>query len=175
MSDLGIPNSYPEYPSVAVHSGDNVLLAFESTRAAIVTDPCGPLTPCVVVFNGLGGYAKLLNYVSILTDRLGTDPLINARFSTTDMDALGALMHAQLCALTGGYCRYLGLDMATAHAGMCITHDEWTATMAAFISSLIEAGIPYTAPNFDGGLAGDILLLTIMTMESDIVTEEGCD
>ncbi len=60
---------------------------------------------------------------------------------------------------------------------MCITADEFQATADDLVEAMNDVGIAYTFPSFDGGLAGDVLVLTLLSMESDIVEDlegDGC-
>lgn len=92
----------------------------------------------------LGGYDKIAAIVRGLFARMQADPLF-ARFgtgrSTDSRRKTEQLTVIQLCALAGGPCYYTGRDMATAHQGLGITQEEWTATLAHTGAAIHENGI----------------------------------
>jgi hemoglobin len=110
--------------------------------------------------------------------RVGEDPLINARFADSDLVRLQGLLQAQLCEASGGYCSYTGLSMVEAHAGMCISADEFTAMAGDLTGAMDDVGVAYTAPDFSGGLAADALVLGLLGMAPEIVEDpegDGCE
>ena len=88
------------------------------------------------LFDRLGGKAAITKVVNDFVANVGADKAINKRFAKTDLKKLKATLVDQVCAATGGPCKYAGKDMATAHKGMKITEDEWTATVTDLTKAL---------------------------------------
>ena len=87
--------------------------------------------------------------------------VINARFANADAAKLRQNLIDQICEATGGPCKYSGKDMKTAHAGMNITEDEFTALVEDLVKSLDKAGVPQAEKDellgALGGMKGDIV------------------
>lgn len=82
---------------------------------------------------------------AVMTDFVGRaakDPRLAPRFAKTDAKALIAKLTDQVCAATGGPCRYTGKDMKTAHAGMKITNREWNITGAHMMAAMRAKRVP---------------------------------
>lgn len=67
----------------------------------------------------------------------------------------------QVCMATGGPCQYTGKDMITAHTGMGITHEQFTALVEDLAAALNEYKVDQVEQ--------DELLGALGPMESDIV------
>ena len=104
-------------------------------------------TPGIAVaslYARIGGYDKIAAIVRGLFARMQADPQF-ARFGTgRSIDSrrrTEQMTVIQLCALAGGPCYYTGRDMVTAHRGLGITEEEWTASLDHARAALQENGI----------------------------------
>jgi hemoglobin len=81
----------------------------------------------------LGGYDAIAAVTDDFIGRLATDPQLSKFFggvSQNSQDRIRQLVVDQLCAATGGPCKYIGRDMKTAHRGMHITEADWNKAVA---------------------------------------------
>jgi hemoglobin len=70
------------------------------------------------------------------TDRALADDRINAKFARSDTDHFFGVLVQQLCAATGGPCKYTGRNMKDAHEGMAVTDGEFDAMLEDFGASM---------------------------------------
>jgi plastocyanin/truncated hemoglobin YjbI len=80
--------------------------------------------------------------VDDLLGRAAADRRISAKLANADLTRLRTHLIDQLCAATGGPCRYLGRDMKTAHLGMGITGAEFDALEEDLRQSLARFKVP---------------------------------
>jgi hemoglobin len=95
------------------------------------------------LYDRLGRYDAISHIVDGYLKGIRSDPQFS-RFSGRGADSLRRakqLLKDQLCALTGGPCSYIGRDMKTAHSGLGITSDEWSANMKYMAGALDNAKI----------------------------------
>jgi len=97
------------------------------------------------LYKRLGGYDAIVAVVNDLLPRLMEDPLL-ARFwqnrGTDGLEREKQLLIDFLCSSAGGPLYYTGRDMATAHKGMGITEDDWTAFMGHLRATLDSFNVP---------------------------------
>ncbi len=97
------------------------------------------------LYKRLGGYDAVVAVVNDLLPRLMEDPLL-ARFwqnrGTDGLEREKQLLIDFLCSSAGGPLYYTGRDMATAHKGMGITEDDWTAFMGHLRATLDAFSLP---------------------------------
>lgn len=80
------------------------------------------------LYDRLGGRPAITAVVNDFVGNVAADNRINGFFARTDIPRLKRLLVEQICAGTGGPCRYTGGDMKTAHAGMGVTDSQFTAS-----------------------------------------------
>jgi len=122
--------------------------------------------PADALYKRLGGYDALAAVTDDFVGRLIGDAKLGRFFaghSTDSKKRIRQLIVDQLCAVTGGPCVYIGRDMKTAHAGMGITEDEWTATVNHLVATLDKFKVPSREK--------DELLTLLTTLKSDIVEQ----
>ena len=96
-----------------------------------------PATSSKTLYERLGGQDAIKAVVKdFVEEQVAKDTRINARFGNTDIPKFEGLLSDQLCQGTGGPCKYAGKDMKTAHTGMKITDDEFTALVEDLKKSL---------------------------------------
>lgn len=96
----------------------------------------------LTLYDRLGGKGALVVIVHDLAARLARDPRLSTRFATTDLAKMEKRMVEQLCEVTGGGCRYTGMDMRTAHVGRGIHDLEFDAFTENLNLSLDRFRIP---------------------------------
>lgn len=87
------------------------------------------------LFVRLGGMDGVRALVDDLTGRLASDQRIQRFFVKTDFRRFKGRLVVQLCALTGGPCRYGG-SMAEVHRGLAIKSQHFDAFMEDAAASL---------------------------------------
>ncbi|MCB9759987.1 MAG: group 1 truncated hemoglobin [Alphaproteobacteria bacterium] len=122
----------------------------------------------VSLYEQLGGEEAINALTDAFLANVGNDTRINWMFANADFTNLKTQLHDQLCAASGGGCTYGGLDMATAHAGMAITDDQFNALVEDLLAALDALGIPYA---LDGSEPIDPLLEALVGMQGDIVED----
>jgi hemoglobin len=113
------------------------------------------------LYDRLGGKDAVTAVVDEFVRRIAADNVINARFANADMPHLKAALVEQICAASGGPCKYTGKDMKTAHTGMKITEEEWTAIAGDLKGALDQFKVGATE---QGQLLG-----AVVGMKPDIV------
>jgi len=122
-----------------------VMLASIACAALLTVTGCAtPMKPMqdASLYDRLGGKAAISAVVDDFIGNVAGDARINKRFATTDILRLKAMLVDQICAGTGGPCKYTGRDMATAHEGMNIRSDEFDALVQDLVKSLDKFKVP---------------------------------
>ena len=114
------------------------------------------------LYDRLGGVDAIKAVVKdFVEERVAKDSRINARFMNTDIPKLEGLLTDQICAATGGPCKYTGRNMKETHAGMKITEAEFTALVEDLQASLNKFNV--------GKTEQDELIGALAKMHDDIV------
>src|SRR5437763_153264 len=79
------------------------------------------------LYERLGGKPAITAVVEDFVGNVAGDARINARFANADIPRLKTMLVDQVCAASGGPCKYTGADMRSAHRGMKITEGEFNA------------------------------------------------
>src|SRR5205085_11694398 len=93
-------------------------------------------------FERLGGMGAITAVADEFVNRTTADPRIKHRFFNTDAVELKKLLAEFVCMATGGGCTYSGRDMATAHAGMDLVDEEFTALVENLAGALDKFKVP---------------------------------
>lgn len=118
--------------------------------------------PHPTLFRDLGGLEGISRLVDEFMLGLGNDPRIAGHFRETDPQRFRQKLIEQICAESGGGCRYTGESMADAHAGRNISHADFNALVEVLIDAMEKQDIPVAAQNR--------LLQRLAPMHADIVT-----
>ena len=110
----------------------------------------------------LGGKPALERVVEGLLQRASQDPRIKDFFKETNLKHLHTQLVDQLCALTGGPCRYEGETMKNAHAAMGVGSAHFNALVENLQDALDAAGVPFATQGR--------LLALLAPMHRDVVT-----
>ena len=98
---------------------------------------------------------------SEFTNVLLADPRVNFTFANTELPKFTQLIFEQFCELSDGPCKYTGMDMKSAHAGMTLTDDELNVMLEDFKAALEHLQVPAREQRELLGILG--------SMRSDIV------
>jgi hemoglobin len=79
--------------------------------------------------------------VDLLYERMLVDPVLAGMWHGTDMRRLRVHQRAFLLQALGGPALYSGRDMKSAHAGLQITTEQFTAMTGHLIASLRDVGV----------------------------------
>jgi hemoglobin len=94
------------------------------------------------LFDRLGGLPAITAVVDEFVNRTTTDPRIKYRFFNTNAANLKKLLVEFVCVASGGPCTYSGRDMGTAHAGMDLADDEFTALVEDLVGAMDKFNVP---------------------------------
>ena len=113
------------------------------------------------LFDRLGGLPAITAVVDDFVNNVAADTRINTAFATTNVPELKQKVTDQVCSATGGPCTYKGKDMKTAHQGMNISEEQFTAFVEDLVKSLDKFKVGETEKNellgALGGMKGDIV------------------
>lgn len=99
------------------------------------------------LYDRLGGRASIERFVDVGVERVLVNPEIAFHFDNTDIDNLKFQLTEQICELTGGPCRYEGMDMESAHFDLDISAREFNALVEDFQIAMRQTGVPYRLEN----------------------------
>jgi hemoglobin len=122
-----------------------VMLAAIACAALLSATGCSmPMKPMqdAPLYERLGGKPAITAVVDDFIGNVAGDARINMRFAKTDIPHLKAMLVEQICAGTGGPCKYTGRDMATVHEGMNIRSEEFDALVEDLVKSLDKFKVP---------------------------------
>lgn len=114
------------------------------------------------LYDRLGGKDAITAVVEKFVGFVVADDRINGFFKNADAANLKKQLVDQICAATGGPCKYAGKDMKTAHAGMGVKEADFNALVEDLVKALDEFKVPEKEKGeLLGALGG---------MKADIVT-----
>lgn len=129
----------------------------------LVAAPVGAQTKSL--YERLGGKAAIQAVVEDFAGRVLADARISKKFERSDPERIVAMLVEQVCATTGGPCRYTGRSMKETHRNMGVTDGEFDALVEQLVASL---------NHFKVAEADQRELLTALgTMRHDIVEVKG--
>ena len=117
------------------------------------------------LYERIGGEAKIKVIAEEFTNAILADDRINFTFAESDVKKFTKLFHEQLCALTGGPCKYTGRDMHEAHAKLAINDAQFNAIAEDLYVAFEKAHVPYHLQNK--------VMVMLAPMEKDIVKDRG--
>lgn len=95
------------------------------------------------LYEQLGGKESIRMVMDDFVVRLKADPRIGDQFAATNAERLASQLTDQVCEATGGPCKYEGLDMKAAHAGMTITKAHFNALVEVLQTSMNQYKVPF--------------------------------
>jgi len=144
-------------------------------RAALISSiglalATGALSPSVwaqskSLYDRLGGKPAIEAVVKDFAGRALADARINQKFGRSDADRLTTMLVQQICAVSGGPCKYTGRSMKAAHQNMGVTEGEFGALVEDLTAALDHAKVAAAEK-------GE-LLTALGAMKGDIVEVKG--
>src|SRR5215468_9942018 len=121
------------------------------------------------LYDRLGGKPAITAVVDEFVGRVAADARINKYFmaAASDpkrLDAFKMKLVDQICEASGGPCKYKGMDMKSAHAGMRITASDFDALVEDLVGALDKFKVD--------GEEKQQLLGVLGPMKSDIVANK---
>ncbi|NVJ97806.1 MAG: group 1 truncated hemoglobin [Alphaproteobacteria bacterium] len=113
------------------------------------------------LFEELGGLDSITRFTNRLVDLTFEDPRTAHQFKQTKKDRLAKLLVDQICELSGGPCKYKGVNMRKSHVKLDITEAEFNALVEQLQQAMDEEGVPFHSQNK--------LLAILAPMKRDIV------
>ena len=114
------------------------------------------------LYRALGERAGLTALMDGFVDQLAADPRIGKHFKDTNRKHLKQQLGDQLCAVSGGPCKYEGADMKAAHEQMDITRADFNALVELLQIAMQAQGIAFSVQNQ--------LLARLAPMHRDVIT-----
>ena len=94
------------------------------------------------LYQRLGGKAAITAVVEDFVGNVARDKRINGFFAKTDIPRLKRLLVEQICAGSGGPCKYTGRSMGDAHDGLGISDKNFNALVEDLGKSLNKFKVP---------------------------------
>jgi hemoglobin len=116
------------------------------------------------LYDRLGKQDAITAVVDDFVANVAADTRINAAFANADIPHLKKMLVEQICAASGGPCKYTGKDMKTAHQGMNIKGADFDALVEDLKKSLDKFKV--------GAKEQSDLLGALGPMKPDIVTAQ---
>jgi hemoglobin len=88
------------------------------------------------LYDRLGGKGAIVAVVDDMVANIAADNRVNMFFAHADPVRLKGHLVDQVCAASGGPCKYTGRDMQTAHKDMAITDAHFNAVVESLVKSL---------------------------------------
>jgi hemoglobin len=93
------------------------------------------------LYERLGGRGAITAVVNDFVGNVARDKRINRFFADTDIPRLKRLLVQQICAGSGGPCKYEGRSMREAHRGLNIRNQDFDALVQDLVMSLNKFGV----------------------------------
>ncbi len=94
------------------------------------------------LFMRLGGKPAIRAVVEDFVGNVAMDSRINGYFAKTNLPRLRRLLVEQICAGSGGPCKYTGRSMKVTHRGLGIRGSDFAALVEDLTMSLNKFGVP---------------------------------
>jgi hemoglobin len=94
------------------------------------------------LYERLGGRPAITAVVNDFVGNVAKDKRINGFFGNTDIPRLKRLLVQQICAGSGGPCKYEGRSMREAHRGLNIRNQDFDALVQDLVKSLDKFNVP---------------------------------
>lgn len=96
------------------------------------------------LYERLGGLDAITAVVDEFIKIAGADERVNKKFARSEPNFPRIRLHLieQVCAATGGPCKYTGLSMKQAHKNMGVTEGEWSAGVEDLVKALDKFNVP---------------------------------
>ena len=126
---------------------------------------CGALAPAAAaqdaaaqksLYERLGGAPAISAVIDDFAGRVLKDDRINKKFAKSNAPRLLFHLKEQVCAATGGPCKYTGLSMKQSHKNMGVTEGEFNALVGHLVATLDHFKVPEAEKNELLGILGPL-------------------
>jgi hemoglobin len=94
------------------------------------------------LYDRLGGQAAISAVIDDFAGRVLADARVNKKFAKSNPERLVFHLKEQVCAVTGGPCKYTGQSMGAAHKNMKVTEGEFNALVEDLVMTLDKFNVP---------------------------------
>src|SRR2546423_1368313 len=94
------------------------------------------------LYERLGGEAAISAVIDDFAARVLADARVNKKFAKSDPQRLVFHLKEQVCAVTGGPCKYTGNSMTATHHNMKVTEGEFNALVEDLVATLDKFNVP---------------------------------
>ena len=108
------------------------------------------------LYERLGGEAAISAVIDDFAGRVLKDEKINKKFAKSNAPRLLFHLKQQVCAATGGPCKYEGLSMKQSHKNMAVTEGEFNALVGHLVDTLNKFNVPEAEKNELLGILGPL-------------------
>ncbi len=108
------------------------------------------------LYERLGGEAAISAVVDDFAGRVLKDDKINMKFAKSNAPRLLFHLKEQVCAATGGPCKYTGKSMKESHMHMGVTEGEFNALVGHLVDTLDHFKVPEAEKNELLGILGPL-------------------
>ncbi len=116
------------------------------------------------VYKAFGEKPGLVKLVNEFAGALVADPRTRDFFVNANAERLTTQLVDQFCEVTGGPCKYQGLDMKSSHARFKINKGHYNALVEALQTAMDKQNVPFSAQRE--------LLAQLAFMYRDIITDK---
>ena len=126
---------------ITVLAAATLLSAARSGAAAAAQDGMGAAKE-KSLYERLGGEAAISAVIDDFVGRVAADARVNGKFAKSDVERVKFHLKEQVCAVTGGPCKYTGNSMTAAHKNMKVTEGEFGALVEDLVATLDKFNVP---------------------------------
>jgi hemoglobin len=119
------------------------------------------------LYDRLGGLDAIKAVIDDFVGRVAADDRINKKFAKTNIPRVKFFLVQQVCAATGGPCKYEGNSMPKAHKNMKVTAGEFDALVGDLVASLDHFNVPAAEKNELLGILGPLKSQIVEVNTSD--------
>jgi hemoglobin len=126
-------------------AGSPALAAEQPVKPYVQADANAGTRPMAgdAMFKALHGQAGIARVVDTLVARLRGDPRTADIFAAADIERLTRTLNEDFCYVSGGPCRYTGMDMKTAHRHMGLQEKHFNALIEDLEDAMSKEGVPW--------------------------------
>jgi hemoglobin len=88
------------------------------------------------LYERLGGEAAISAVIDDFVARVAADTRVNQKFARSNVERVKFHLKEQVCAVTGGPCKYTGRSMTETHKNMKVTEGEFNALVEDLVATL---------------------------------------
>ena len=137
-----------------------------TTTASPATTTASPATGAAKpLYERLGGETAISAVIDDFVTRCAADTRINKKFAKSNIDRLKVHLKQQVCAASGGPCKYTGENMKRSHTNMGVTEGEFNALVEDLVATLDKFKVPKAEK--------DELLGVLGPLKGEIVEVQG--